>query len=171
MPTDNTDRLRGKSSIERISKGPKVLADRPGRTVMLNPPPGRGPVILKTPCHFWKKKEERQRVGNVQFKPSESTQPKIHTFATQQQCSVGTDQNLGLQTICRGYIARLHGIQSKSVRTFSRTFSTFSKTNFLPTPNPFGQRLTLLANASPFSSVTAMLISMNCWKGCRGFSG
>ena len=33
MPTDNTDRLRGKSSIERISKGPKVLADRPGRTV------------------------------------------------------------------------------------------------------------------------------------------
>ena len=75
MPTDNTDRLRGKSSIERISKGPKVLADRPG---------SRGPVILKTPCHFWKKKEERQRVGNVQFKPSESTQPKIHTFATQQ---------------------------------------------------------------------------------------
>jgi hypothetical protein len=97
--------------IERIdNRGQKV-----GRSPEV--PTGNRPPILKT----WNKRTNGSE--NVQFKPSESTQPKIHTFATQQQCSVGTDQKLGVQEICRGYIARLHGIQSKSVRTFSTLFS------------------------------------------------
>jgi hypothetical protein len=115
MPRINTSRSadRGSSMLlcERI-KGPKIW-------------PKIGPLFLKT----WKDLDKTSRKSangseNVQFKPSESTQPKIYdTFATQQQCSVGTDQKLGVQEICRGYIARLHGIQSKSVRTFSTLFS------------------------------------------------